>query len=83
MPASPDNTESENNRRAWQILMQWDKPVLLCFSDGESVTGGGDKVFLKLVPGTKGQPHLTLRGGHFIQETQGRKWAQAIIEWLN
>ena len=74
--------EAENNRRAWQVLMQWEKPVLLCFSDGDPVTGGGDKVFMKLVPGTKGQPHLTLSGGHFIQETQGDAWAHAISRWL-
>ena len=82
VPNAPDNPESENNRKAWQLLMQWQKPVLLCFSDADPVTAGGDKVFKKLVPGTRGQPHITLQGGHFIQETQGKEWAGAIVDWL-
>jgi len=82
VPASPDNAETQNNRDAWQQLMQWQKPVLLCFSNGDPVTAGGDKVFMKLVPGTKGQPHITLDGGHFIQETRGEQWATAIVDWL-
>jgi haloalkane dehalogenase len=83
VPASPDNAETENNRSAWKQLMQWQKPVLLCFSNGDPITAGGDKVFMKLVPGTAGQPHITLDGGHFIQETQGGQWAHAIVDWLN
>ena len=67
VPVTTDDPESENNRQAWKILMQWNKPVLLCFSDGDPVTGGGDRVFHKLVPGTRGQPHITLQGAHFIQ----------------
>lgn len=82
VPITPDDPESESNRKAWQVLMQWNKPVLLCFSDGDPVTGGGDKVFKKLVPGTIGQPHRTLHGGHFIQETQGATWAGEIVAWL-
>lgn len=83
VPSAADNAESENNRQAWQQLMRWDKPVLLCFSNGDPVTGGGDKVFMKLVPGTRGQPHITLDGGHFIQETRGEEWANAIVNWLD
>jgi haloalkane dehalogenase len=82
VPTSPDNPESDNNRKAWQQLMQWEKPVLLCFSNSDPVTGGGEKVFKKLVPGTAGQPHVTLDGGHFIQETRGKEWAGAIVNWL-
>ncbi len=81
VPSSPDDPESENNREAWRILMQWKKPVLLCFSDGDPVTAGAEKVFMKLIPGAHGQPHMTLHGGHFIQETQGEAWAQAVIAW--
>lgn len=82
VPNTPDNVESEPNRQAWKQLMQCEKPVLLCFSDGDPVTAGGDKVFMKLVPGAKGQPHQTLHGGHFIQESNGAAWANAIIDWI-
>jgi haloalkane dehalogenase len=82
VPATPDDPASEDNRKAWQILMQWDKPALMCFSDSDPITQGGDKPFLKLVPGTRNQPHITLKGSHFIQEEDGERWAQAVVAWL-
>jgi haloalkane dehalogenase len=82
VPAEPNNVAADDNRRAWQSLMQWQKPFLLCFSDGDPITNGADKAFLKLVPGTKGQPHITLKGRHFIQEEDGENWARAVVEWI-
>ncbi len=82
VPAEPDNVAAEDNRRAWQSLMQWHKPFLLCFSDSDPITQGADKAFLKLVPGTQGQPHITLKGRHFIQEEDGENWARAVVEWM-
>ena len=33
------------------------------------MTKGGEKIFQKLIPGAKGQPHTILKGGgHFLQE---------------
>jgi haloalkane dehalogenase len=82
VPTEPDNPASEDNRKAWKQLMQWEKPVLLCFSDSDPITAGGDKPFLKLVPGAQDQPHITLRGHHFIQEEDGVAWAQAVVDWM-
>lgn len=82
VPAEPENVAAEDNRRAWQSLMQWHKPFLCCFSDSDPITQGADKAFLKLVPGTKGQPHITLKGRHFIQEEDGETWARAVVEWF-
>ncbi len=82
VPTRPDDPAADDNRKAWTALTRWDKPFLLAFSDSDPVTGGGDRPFLKLVPGTQGQPHLTLHGRHFIQEEDGPRWAQAVIDWL-
>jgi haloalkane dehalogenase len=82
VPATPDDPASQDNRKAWQILMQWNKPALMCFSDNDPITQGGDKPFLKLVPGTRNQPHITLKGSHFIQEEDGKRWAQAVVDWI-
>lgn len=82
VPTAPDDPAAEDNRRAWKQLMQWHKPVLLCFSDGDAITQGADKPFLKLVPGTRGQPHQTLKGRHFIQEADGEAWARAVVSWI-
>ena len=82
VPSKPDNPESQHNRDAWQALVKCEKPVLLCFSDSDPVTAGGAKVFIKLVPGAKDQPHQTLKGGHFVQEVSGHQWAAAIVKWI-
>jgi haloalkane dehalogenase len=81
VPSTPDDPASAANREAWKQLMQWEKPVLLCYSDSDPITQGADQAFLKLVPGTAGQPHCTLQGHHFIQEGDGENWAKAVIEW--
>jgi len=83
VPTEPDNPASEDNRRAWKILMQWEKPALMCFSDADPIMRGGEQPFLKLVPGTRNQPHITLKGRHFIQEDDGENWARAVVEWMN
>jgi haloalkane dehalogenase len=82
VPATPDDPAADDNRHAWRGLMQWDRPMLLCFSDGDPITRGADAPFLKLVPGTRGQPHRTLSGRHFIQEEAGETWARAVIDWI-
>jgi len=82
VPTDPDNPASAANREAWKVLMQWHKPALMCFSDADPIMAGGDKPFLKLVPGTRNQPHVTLKGRHFIQEEDGETWARAVVEWM-
>jgi len=82
VPCTPDDPASDANRKAWLKLTQWEKPVLMCFSDGDPVTHGADQPFFKLVPGTRGQPHTSLHGRHFIQEEDGERWAQMVIDWL-
>ena len=82
VPTDPDDPAAQDNRRAWQVLMQWNKPALMCFSDSDPITSGGDRAFKKLVPGTKNQPHITLKGHHFIQEEDGETWARAVVDWI-
>lgn len=82
VPVEPDNLAAEDNRRAWKTLMQWEKPALMCFSDADPIMRGGEKPFLKLVPGTRGQPHVTLQGRHFIQEEDGVNWARTVTDWM-
>lgn len=65
--------------RAWDVFEKWQKPFLCCFSDGDPITRGGDAMWLERVPGTKGQKHRTLHGGHFIQEDDPQGFAAAIL----
>ena len=78
VPTSPDNPASAANRKAWEVLMAFERPGLTTFSDNDPITGGGDRVFHKLVPGTKGQDHTTVSGGHFLQEDAGPELAAII-----
>lgn len=83
VPTSPDDPAAPANRAAWQTLRQWRKPFLTCFSDGDPITAGGDKILQKLIPGTQNQPHVTIRrGGHFLQEDKGEEWAANIVAFV-
>ena len=83
VPVTPDDPAAQPNRDAWAVLRRWDKPFLTAFSDGDPIMRGLDRVFHKLVPGTAGQPHTTIEGGgHFLQEDQGEKLADAVIEFV-
>ncbi|MBA3810823.1 MAG: haloalkane dehalogenase [Caulobacteraceae bacterium] len=68
VPITPDHPSVAENREAWAILEAFDKPFVTAFSDGDPVTRGGEAVFQARVPGARGQPHVTLKGGHFLQE---------------
>ena len=83
VPTTPDDPAAEANRAAWQMLMSWQKPFLTTFSDGDPITRGGDRLLQKLIPGTKGQPHVTIKdAGHFLQEDKGPELAQVIINFI-
>ena len=81
VPTSTDDPAAPDNREAWKVLMQWDKPFICCFSDNDAVTAGGDAPFLKLVPGAQGQPHATVtNANHFFQEDGAQQIAQILID---
>jgi haloalkane dehalogenase len=83
VPTTPDDPASAANRRSWETLRAWTKPFLTAFSDQDPITRGGDAAFQREVPGCKGQPHTTIKGGgHFLQEDQGEQLASVIVDWL-
>jgi len=83
VPISPDDPASPANRKAWEILSAFEKPFLTAFSDHDPVTAGGDKILQKLIPGAKGQPHTTIKGGgHFLQEDCGEEFARVVADFM-
>ncbi len=83
VPTRPDDPASDANRRAWEVLRQWEKPFLCAFSDEDPITRNADRAFQSLVPGTKGMPHTTIHGGgHFLQEDKGEELAQAVVSFI-
>ncbi len=80
VPTSVDDPAVPANNAAWEVFKAWDKPFLCCFSDSDPVTAGGDKPFVKLVPGASGQPHRTVENAHhFFQEDGASQLAQIVV----
>ena len=80
VPTLPTSTSLEQQRIAWEFFETFKKPFLCAFSDNDPVTAGLQEEFLNRVPGTKGLPHKTIKGGgHFVQEIAPGQASQAII----
>ncbi len=83
VPIDPDDPAAPANKKAWEVLSKFEKPFLTAFSDGDPITGGGDLIFQDRVPGTKGQPHTTIKGGgHFLQEDCGPAFAEVVVDFI-
>lgn len=78
VPTSPDDPAAPANHKAWEVLRRWEKPFLTAFSNGDPITRGGDGYLQRNIPGTEGQPHVTLKGGHFLQEDSPVEFANAV-----
>lgn len=75
-----NNVALPDQKRAWEIFDKWDKPFLCCFSDRDKITRGGESRFIGRVPGTAGQNHRALSGGHFIQEDDPAGFVACILD---
>ena len=82
IPQEPDAPGAADNRAAWKVLEGFQRPFLCLFSDSDPITAHGDEPFLERVPGTKGQPHSVVPGGHFLQEDSGAQLADHLINWM-
>jgi haloalkane dehalogenase len=83
VPTRPDDPAAPANREAWKILSAFKKPFLTAFSDGDPITRGGDRLFQERVPGAKGRPHTTIKGGgHFLQEDKGEDFAEVVVDFM-
>lgn len=83
VPTSPDDPAAPANRAAWEVLGRFDKPFLCAFSDSDPITRVAEPVLRKLIPGTQGQPHVTIEaGGHFLQEDKGPELARVVVDFV-
>jgi haloalkane dehalogenase len=83
VPTSSDDPAHDANVAAWEVLAEWTKPFLCCYSDGDAITKGADRKFLEVVPGTRGQAHVTIEGGgHFLQEEKGPELAAVLNAFI-
>jgi haloalkane dehalogenase len=83
VPTSPSDPAAAANHAAWATLATFDRPFLTAFSDGDPITGGGDAVFRRTVPGAQGVEHVTIGGGgHFLQEDRGPELARVVADFV-
>ena len=83
VPTLPTDPSVEAQRKAWEFFSEFDKPFLCAFADNDPVTQGLDAGFIERVPGTKGLPHTTIKGGgHFVQENCPDQVTRAIVDLI-
>jgi haloalkane dehalogenase len=83
VPTSVDDPAHDDNVAAWDVLRRYSRPFLCAFSDSDPITGGGDRIFLRDVPGATGQEHVTVAGGgHFLQEDRPSVVAKVLNEFI-
>ncbi|WP_374574408.1 haloalkane dehalogenase [Phenylobacterium sp.] len=78
VPVTPEHPSVAENKAAWEVLERFDKPFITAFSDNDPVTRGMDATLQARIPGAKGQPHVTLSGGHFLQEDSPAEIAEIL-----
>ena len=84
VPTLPTSPSLEQQGKAWEFFENFEKPFLCAFSDNDPVTAGGQADFINRVPGARGLPHATIKGGgHFVQEIAPRQVCDAIIDLID
>jgi len=84
VPVTPEHASVAENKAAWAVLEQFDKPFLTAFSDADPVTKGGEAPFQARVPGAKGRRHTIIEGGgHFLQEDRPERIAEVVQDLID
>ena len=81
VPIMPDRS-LEAQKKAWEFFEQFEKPFLCVGAGNDPITNGFEKPWLAKVPGTKGQPHATIGGGHFFQWKKAEKLSQILADFI-
>jgi haloalkane dehalogenase len=82
VPSSPADPAAAANQLAWRALQTFSRPFLTAFGDADPITRGADRALQAAIAGAAGQPHTTVRGGHFIQEDAGPELASIIADFV-
>ncbi len=79
----PENPGVPLNRAAWERLATFRKPFLTIFGAQDPVARGADRRMQRHIPGTAGQPHMTIEhANHFIQEDAPEILVEQITHFL-
>lgn len=81
VPTIPDES-LEAQKKAWEFFEKFTKPFLCIGAGNDPVTNGFEKPWLSKVPGTNGQPHCNIGGGHFFQWKKAEKLSSILVEFI-
>ncbi|MDG2501443.1 MAG: haloalkane dehalogenase [Porticoccaceae bacterium] len=81
VPTIPDQS-LEAQKKAWEFFEKFKKPFLCVGAGNDPITNGFEKIWLSKVPGTKGQPHTMIGGGHFFQWAKAEKLSALLAEFI-
>jgi haloalkane dehalogenase len=83
IPLREDSPGIAENRRTWQFLEGFTRPVVTAFSVTDPGTKAWERVFRERIPGARGQPHIEIENsGHFIQEEGSEALSSALLDLL-
>jgi len=82
VPTIPDQS-LQAQKKAWDFYKKFKKPFLCIGAGNDPVTNGFEKAWLNKVPGTKGQAHTNIGGGHFFQWTKAEVLSKKLTEFIH
>ena len=82
VPTIPDQS-LDAQKKAWEFFKQFKKPFLCIGAGNDPITNGFEKAWLSKVPGTEGQPHAMIGGGHFFQWEKAEELSTKLAEFID
>ena len=84
VPINQGDPGAAEMKKARERLSQWQKPVLVMFSDSDPITRGGDIFFRRMIRIVREQPKIVIEdAGHFLQEEKGEEIAEHIVNFMH
>ena len=84
IPASPWHEASGPNSKAWEKLVNYDKPVLTIYAQQCVDRGPKPKEFIEGIAGAQGQPHTSIPNtGFFVIEDAPEEVTQTLLSFIN
>ena len=76
-------TGSDENKQAWAVFEQWEKPCLTAFGEKDNIMAGADRIWHERCPGCAGQAHCIIKSaGHFLQDGGHRELTEVVLAFV-
>ena len=79
VPITPEHDQVEENKSAWKLLQEFNKPTITAFGEHDPIFLGAEKKLIEMIPGAEGAEHIIIDAGHFSQENQPELLVDAIL----